>query len=69
MSSYSLDKQKLYTGNKELPWDEIKAISINKGTISIKKDKGWFSWASVTVPQISNFFIFVEIVSRLTKVE
>jgi hypothetical protein len=65
----SLDAQKLYSGSKELAWSEIKAISINKGIISVKKEKGWFSWASVTVPQIPNFFIFVEIVSRLTTVE
>jgi hypothetical protein len=65
----SLDAQKLYSGAKEMPWSEIKAISLNKGTISVKKDKGWFNWATVTVPQIPNFFIFIEIASRLTKVE
>ncbi len=64
-----LDREKLYSGNKELPWSEIKAIKVDRGTISVKKEKGWFSWASVTVPQIPNFFIFLEIVSRLTKVE
>jgi hypothetical protein len=65
----SLDAQKLYSGNKELPWSEIKAIKINKGVISVKKEKGWFNWASVTVPQVPNFFIFLEIASRLTTVE
>jgi hypothetical protein len=64
-----LDQTKLYSGSKELPWSEIKAIKIDKGTISVKKEKGWFSWASVTVPQVPNFFIFLEIASRLTKVE
>jgi hypothetical protein len=65
----SLDAENLYSGDKRLPWSEIKAVSINRGTISVKRDKGWFSWASVTVPQIPNFFIFLEIVGRLTKVE
>ena len=64
-----VDAQKLYSGKKELPWSEIKAVKIQKGVISIKKEKGWFSWASVTVPQVPNFFIFLEIISRLTKVE
>ena len=64
-----LDSQKLYSGNKELPWSEIKAISIKKGIISVKKEKGWFNWASVTVPQIPNFFIFLEIAGRFTNLE
>ncbi len=65
----AMDNQKLYAGKKELRWDEIKAVKINKGLISIKKDKGWFSWATVTVPQIPNFFIFYDLVGRFTKVE
>lgn len=64
-----LDQNKLYSGNKAVAWSDIKAIKIQKGVIAIKKDKGWFNWASVTVPHIPNFFIFVEIASRLTKVE
>lgn len=65
----ALDNQKLYAGKKELRWDEIKAVKINKGTISVQKDKGWFSWASVTVPQVPNFFIFYELVRAYTKIE
>jgi len=37
--------------------------------ISVKKDKGWFNWATVTVPQIPNFFIFYELIGRFTKIE
>jgi len=65
----ALDNQKLYAGKKELPWNEIKAVKINKGMISVKKDKGWFNWATVAVPQIPNFFIFYELIGRFTKIE
>ncbi len=65
----ALDRDKLYAGKKELPWTEIKAIKIEKGNISIKKDKGWFNWASATVPQIPNFFVFYELVGRFAKIE
>lgn len=65
----ALDRDKLYAGKKELPWGEIKAIKIEKGNISVKKDKGWFAWASATVPQIPNFFVFYELVGRFAKVE
>lgn len=65
----ALDAQGLYSGNKTLTWAEIKAIKIHQGTISVKKEKGWFSWATVTVPQIPNFFIFWNLVSRFAKTE
>jgi hypothetical protein len=65
----ALDREKLYAGKKELPWSEIRAIKIERGNISIKKDKGWFNWASATVPQIPNFFVFYELVGRFAKIE
>ena len=65
----ALDRDKLYAGQKELPWAEIKAIKIEQGIISVKKDKGWFNWASATVPQVPNFFVFYELVGRFAKIE
>jgi hypothetical protein len=65
----ALDQQKLYAGKKELPWNEIKAVKIEKGVISVRKDKGWFNWASASVPQIPNFFIFYGLIGRFAKVE
>ncbi len=64
-----LDREKLYAGTKEVRWDEIQAVKIDKGRISVKKDKGWFNWATATVPQIPNFYIFYELVGRFSKVE
>ena len=65
----ALDKQGLYSGNKSLQWSEIKAIKIQQGVISVKKEGGWFNWASVTVPQIPNFYIFYDLVRRFATVE
>jgi len=65
----AIDTQGIYSGNKSLQWAEIKAIKIDKGNISVKKEGGWFNWASATVPQIPNFFIFYSLIKRLTTVE
>ena len=65
----ALDANGLYNGKKSLQWKEIKAIRISRGVISIKKEGGWLSWASATVPQIPNFLVFYELVGRFTKVE
>ena len=65
----ALDLKGLYSGKKELTWQEIKGVKIAQGVISIKKEKGWFNWATVTVPQIPNFWIFYELIGRFAKVE
>ena len=65
----SLDPNGLYSGNKSLTWQEIKAVKIAQGIIAIKKEGGWFNWATVSVPQVPNFWVFIDLVSRFTKVE
>jgi hypothetical protein len=65
----AIDNQKLYAGKKELRWDEIKAVKVTKGMISVKKDKGWFNWATVRVPQVPNFFVFYDLIGHFTKTE
>lgn len=64
-----LDREHLYSGNKSLLWSEIKGVKLDRGNISIKKEGGWFSWASVTVPQVPNFFVFYALLRNFTKIE
>ena len=65
----ALDKQGLYAGQKSLTWGEIKAVKLAQGVLSVKKEGGWFNWTTATVPQIPNFFVFYDLLGRLTKVE
>jgi hypothetical protein len=65
----AIDQQGLYSGAKTLPWAEIKAIKIQQGVISVKKEGGWLNWASVSVPQIPNFYVFYDLVRRFATVE
>jgi hypothetical protein len=65
----AIDVKGLYHGSKALTWQEIKAVKIARGIISVRKEGGWFNWASVTVPQIPNFYIFVDLVGRFAKLE
>ncbi len=65
----ALDARGLYSGDKSLAWNEIKAVKLDRGSLSIKKEGGWFNWSTVTVPQIPNFFIFYDLLSRFTKIE
>ena len=65
----AIDPNGIYSGNKSLRWDEIKGIRIHQGTVSVKKEGGWFNWATAAVPQIPNFLIFYNLIGRFTKVE
>jgi hypothetical protein len=66
----ALDTQGMYTGKKSLLWNDIKAVKIQSGTISVsKKDGGWFAWTTASVPQIPNFYIFYELVGKFAKIE
>ncbi len=66
----ALDSTSIYSGNKVLRWDEIESIKLQQGNLSVKKKNGgWFNWASASVPQIPNFYIFYNLVSRFAKME
>jgi len=65
----ALDYNKLYSGKKELAWDDVKSVRIQGGYISVKKEKGWIRWAGASVPQIPNFFIFYALMKEFSLVE
>jgi hypothetical protein len=65
----ALDYNKLYSGKKELSWDEVKSVKIQGGFISVKKEKGWLRWAGASVPQIPNFFILYALLKEFSLVE
>ncbi len=66
----ALDREKFYSGKKELTWAEVPAVKIDKGIISVRKEgKGWFNWTAVSVPQIPNFYVFITLLNRLGKLE
>ncbi|MBN2086178.1 MAG: hypothetical protein JW748_13245 [Anaerolineales bacterium] len=65
----ALDYNKLYSGKKELNWDDVKSVKIQGGYVSVKKDKGWFRWTNVGVPQIPNFFILYALLKEFGLVE
>jgi hypothetical protein len=65
----ALDYNKLYSGKKELSWDDVKSVKIQGGFLSVKKEKGWFRWAGASIPQIPNFFILYALLKEFNLVE
>ena len=64
-----ISQRGLHHGKSVLPWEGIKGIRINQGTISIKKDGNWLNWASITVKDTPNVYIFMTIVGQIVGVE
>jgi hypothetical protein len=51
---------------KTYPWDQIEAISISKGVISVKRrNGGWFSGVKITAGEIPNLHIFLSIIDQI----
>jgi hypothetical protein len=65
----ALDYNKLYSGKRELNWDDVKSVKIQGGYLSVKKEKGWFRWVGASVPQIPNFFILYALLKEFNLVE
>jgi hypothetical protein len=61
----SLDDRGLSHGKSFLPWDEVESIKLERGIFMIQKKGNWLRWSSVSVPQVPNLFIFMEIVDRV----
>ena len=65
----AMDYNKLFSGKKELNWDQVQSVRIQDGYVSVKQEKGWFHWASIGVPQIPNFFVLYGLLKEFRMVE
>lgn len=58
----SISRAGISQGNKTLPWDQVKRVTVDKGVITIRKQGGLLKWASVNVAETPNFFAFASMV-------
>jgi len=59
----SISQAGISKGNKTLPWDQVKRVTVDKGVITIKKQGSLLlTWASVGVAETPNFFAFASMV-------
>lgn len=62
----SLNSQGLIYKDKQLPWNQIKDLKIDRGYISIKQEGGrWFNWAQVMADTVPNLFVFLALVDNI----
>ncbi len=58
----SISQAGISKGGKTLPWNQVERVTVDKGTITVKKRGRLLKWASVTVAEMPNFFVFAHLV-------
>ena len=62
----SLSPQGLIYKDKQLAWNEIKDLKIDRGYISVKKEGGrWSNWASVSAASVPNLLVFLAMIDSI----
>ena len=63
----SINQQGVSNSKEMLPWSQIKDLKVKRGIISVQKEGKWFSWSSVGVAQIPNFYVFMALYDYAAK--
>jgi hypothetical protein len=58
-AQFSIDIQGISNGRESIPWQQVEAVNVNQGQISIQKAGKFFSWGSAPVSKIPNFLVFI----------
>jgi hypothetical protein len=64
----SVSQQGLSNGKETIPWPEVKGVELDKGVISVSRQGKWLNWASATVAQTPNIFVFTALVDSIVGV-
>jgi len=65
----SLSNEGLSNGRETVPWDQVEEVKLERGTITVRKEGKWLSWANVTVGGTPNVFVFLTMVDRIVGVQ
>ena len=57
-----VSKAGISRGNRTLPWDQVKRVTVDKGVITVRKQGSLLKWTSVRVAETPNFFVFASLV-------
>ena len=65
----AIDARGIYSGGKSAGWNEVKAVRVERGMLSVAKEGKWLSWSSAMVASIPNFFVLFTLLPQFTRVE
>jgi hypothetical protein len=64
-----VSQEGLHYGKSLLDWDEITAVKIKAGYISVGKRGKWFNWCNIAAASIPNLLVFESLVNQIVGIE
>jgi hypothetical protein len=61
---FTLGMQGISNGRELLPWNMVKSLQVNRGTVSVHKEGQMLRWASADVANIPNYPVFVNVANH-----
>lgn len=64
---FALNNQGLTMKNKPIPWNEIKSVRVNNGSIMVDR-AGKITWSGIAASSIPNLYLFLTLIDRIVGV-
>lgn len=61
----TLSKAGISNDKETIPWEQVQAVNINAGQISVRKEGKWLNWAGQSASATPNLFIFLSMVDQI----
>lgn len=62
---FTLNKAGLSYGGETIPWEQVEAVNINQGRISVRKQGKWLNWAGQNASSVPNLIVFLTLVDQI----
>jgi hypothetical protein len=66
-AQFSINAQGIGNGRETIPWQQVEAVNVNRGQISIQKAGKFFNWGSAPVSKIPNFLVFIALSQEMIR--
>jgi hypothetical protein len=66
-AQFTINTQGIGNGREFIPWQQVQAVDVNQGQVSVKKAGKFFNWGSAAVSKIPNFFVFLAVSQEMIR--
>jgi len=63
--SLGVSQDGLHYSGSMLEWDEIDAVEIKEGYLSVSKSGKWFNWCNIAASAVPNIYVFTSMVNQI----
>jgi hypothetical protein len=63
--SLGVSQDGLHHGSSVLEWEDIDAVEIKEGYVSVSKSGKWFNWCNIAASAVPNIYVFTAMVNQI----